>query len=111
MVAVAENIVRIPRIENARGFWRTVCHQLARDPVNRVCATVLNSDRACRDFRALSWACRPLPGQHDPAASAQSARLAIRSEVTNSDEMLARLIYGGRLSLLLGLLPVVCALG
>jgi peptide/nickel transport system permease protein len=111
MVAVAENIVRIPRIENARGFWRTVCHRLARDPVNVVCATVLI-------LIVLAAIFAPYLGLADPYQGSMIRRLrpiGAPGYPLGSDElgrsMLARLIYGGRLSLLLGLLPVVCAFG
>jgi peptide/nickel transport system permease protein len=111
MVAVAENIVRIPRIENARGFWRTVCRRLSRDPVNVVCATVLI-------LIVLAAIFAPYLGLADPYQGSMIRRLrpiGAPGYPLGSDElgrsMLARLIYGGRLSLLLGLLPVVCAFG
>lgn len=111
MVAVAENIVRIPHIENARGFWRTVCRRLSRDPVNVVCATVLI-------LIVLAAIFAPYLGLADPYQGSMIRRLrpiGAPGYPLGSDElgrsMLARLIYGGRLSLLLGLLPVVCAFG
>jgi peptide/nickel transport system permease protein len=111
MVALAENIVRIPRIDNARGYWRTVGRRLTRDPVNVVCAVVLI-------LIVLAAIFAPYLGLADPYQGSMIRRLSpigTPGYPLGSDElgrsMLARLIYGGRLSLLLGLLPVVCAFG
>ena len=111
MVVVAEDIGRIPRIENARGYWRTVGQRLTRDPVNLVCAVVL-----ILIFLGAIFA--PYLGLADPYQGSMIRRLrpiGTPGYLLGSDElgrsMLARLIYGGRLSLLLGLLPVVCAFG
>jgi peptide/nickel transport system permease protein len=109
MVAVAENIVRIPRIDNARGYWRTVGQRLTRDPVNVVCAVVLI-------LIVLAAIFAPYLGLPDPYQGSMIRRLrpiGTPGYPLGSDElgrsMLSRLVYGGRLSLLLGLLPVVCA--
>jgi peptide/nickel transport system permease protein len=109
MVAVAENIVRIPRIDNARGYWRTVGRRLTRDPVNVVCAVVLI-------LIVLAAIFAPYLGLPDPYQGSMIRRLrpiGTPGYPLGSDElgrsMLSRLIYGGRLSLLLGLLPVMCA--
>jgi peptide/nickel transport system permease protein len=111
MVAVAENIVRIPRIDNARGYWRTVGQRLTRDPLNIVCAAVLI-------LIVLAAIFAPYLGLPDPYQGSMIRRLrpiGTPGYPLGSDElgrsMLARLVYGGRLSLLLGLLPVVCAFG
>jgi peptide/nickel transport system permease protein len=109
MVAVAEDIVRIPRIDNARGYWRTVGQRLTRDPVNIVCAAVLI-------LIVLAAILAPYLGLADPYQGSMIRRLrpiGTPGYPLGSDElgrsMLSRLVYGGRLSLLLGLLPVVCA--
>ena len=111
MVAVAENIVRIPRVNNARSYWRTVGQRLTRDPLNVVCAVVLI-------LIVLAAIFAPYLGLADPYQGSMIRRLrpiGTPGYPLGSDElgrsMLARLIYGGRLSLLLGLLPVVCAFG
>jgi peptide/nickel transport system permease protein len=111
MVAVAENIVRIPRVNNARGYWRTVGQRLTRDPLNVVCAVVLI-------LIVLAAIFAPYLGLADPYQGSMIRRLrpiGTPGYPLGSDElgrsMLARLVYGGRLSLLLGLLPVVCAFG
>jgi peptide/nickel transport system permease protein len=111
MVTVAESIVRIPRIDNARGYWRMVGRRLTRDPVNVVCAVVLI-------LIVLAAIFAPYLGLPDPYQGSMIRRLrpiGTPGYPLGSDElgrsMLSRLIYGGRLSLLLGLLPVVCAFG
>jgi peptide/nickel transport system permease protein len=111
MVAVAENIVRIVRIENPRGYWGTVGQRLTRDPVNVVCAAALI-------LIVLAAIFAPYLGLPDPYQGSMIRRLrpiGTPGFPLGSDElgrsMLARLIYGGRLSLLLGLMPVVCAFG
>jgi peptide/nickel transport system permease protein len=109
MVVVAENIVRIARVDNSRGYWRTVGQRLTRDPVNVVCAAALI-------LIVLAAIFAPYLGLPDPYQGSMIRRLrpiGTPGFPLGSDElgrsMLARLIYGGRLSLLLGLLPVVCA--
>jgi peptide/nickel transport system permease protein len=111
MVAVAENVVRIPRIEYARSYWRTVGQRLTRDPLNIVCAAVLI-------LIVLAAILAPYLGLADPYQGSMIRRLrpiGAPGYPLGSDElgrsMLSRLVYGGRLSLLLGLLPVVCAFG
>jgi peptide/nickel transport system permease protein len=109
MVAVAEDIVRIRRVDNARGYWKTVGGRLIRDPVNIVCAAVLI-------LLVLAVIFAPYLGLADPYQGSMIRRLrpmGTPGYPLGSDElgrsMLSRLVYGGRLSLLLGLLPVVCA--
>jgi peptide/nickel transport system permease protein len=111
MSAVAEDIIRIAHVDSARGYWRTVGRRLTRDPVNVVCAVVLI-------LIALAAIFAPYLGLADPYQGSMIRRLrpiGTPGYPLGSDElgrsMLARLIYGGRLSLLLGLLPVVCAFG
>jgi peptide/nickel transport system permease protein len=111
MVAVAENIVRIARIDNPRGYWRSVGQRLTRDPVSVICVAVLI-------LIVLAAILAPYLGLPDPYQGSMVRRLrpiGTPNYPLGSDElgrsMLARLIYGGRLSLLLGLLPVVCAFG
>ena len=111
MVAVVEYIVRIPRTDNPRGYWRTVGRRLTRDPVSVLCAAALI-------LIVLAAIFAPYLGLPDPYQGNMVRRLrpiGTPGYPLGSDElgrnMLARLIYGGRLSLLLGLLPVVCAFG
>jgi peptide/nickel transport system permease protein len=109
MSAVADDFVRVAAIEKARGYWATVGRRLTRDPVSVGCATVLI-------LIALAALLAPYLGLADPYQGSMIRRLrpiGTAGYPLGTDElgrdMLARLIYGGRLSLFLGLLPVVLA--
>jgi peptide/nickel transport system permease protein len=93
-----------------RGYWRSVRRRLARDPVTLVCAAVLI-------LIVASSLAAPWLGLADPYKTSMIRRLnALGSpgHLLGTDElgrdMLARLIYGGRLSLFMGVTPVACAL-
>jgi peptide/nickel transport system permease protein len=109
MSAVAEDIVRIAIVDKARGYWATVGRRLVRDPVSVVCGALLIAI-------ALAAILAPHLGLADPYQGSMIRRLrpiGTAGYSLGTDElgrdMLARLIYGGRLSLLIGLLPVVLA--
>jgi peptide/nickel transport system permease protein len=109
MSAVAEDIVRIAIVDKTRGYWATVGRRLVRDPVSVVCAILLIAI-------ALAAIFAPHLGLADPYQGSMVRRLrpiGTAGYSLGTDElgrdMLARLIYGGRLSLLIGLLPVVLA--
>jgi peptide/nickel transport system permease protein len=109
MSAVAEDIVRIAIVDKARGYWATVGRRLVRDPVSVVCGALLIAI-------ALVAILAPHLGLADPYQGSMIRRLrpiGTAGYSLGTDElgrdMLARLIYGGRLSLLIGLLPVVLA--
>ena len=92
-----------------RGYWRGVAHQLARNPVAVVSAAVLLPI-------VLAAVFAPWVAPADPFKASMIRRLLpIGSAVhwLGTDElgrdMLTRLIYGGRLSLLMGVLPVLFA--
>ncbi len=109
MSVVADDLVRIATIEKARGYWTTVARRLTRDPVSVGCAAVLI-------LIALAALLAPYLGLADPYQGSMIRRLrpiGTPGYPLGTDElgrdMLARLIYGGRLSLFLGLLPVVLA--
>ncbi len=109
MSAVAEDIVRIAIVDKTRGYWATVGRRLVRDPVSVVCAILLIAI-------ALAAIFAPHLGLADPYQGSMIRRLrpiGTAGYSLGTDElgrdMLARLIYGGRLSLLIGLLPVVLA--
>jgi peptide/nickel transport system permease protein len=109
MSAVADDLVRIATIDKARGYWTTVVRRLTRDPVSVGCAAVLI-------LIALAALLAPYFGLADPYQGSMIRRLrpiGTTGYPLGTDElgrdMLARLIYGGRLSLFLGLLPVVLA--
>ncbi|MCC7426526.1 MAG: ABC transporter permease [Alphaproteobacteria bacterium] len=93
----------------AQGYWASVWKRLRRDPVSLACAAIL-----LLIFLAAIFA--PLIAPHDPYRTSVRFRLApfgSPDRVLGGDElgrdMLSRLIYGGRISLLMGLLPVVMA--
>ncbi len=105
----AEDLIRIAVVDKARGYWRTVFRRLARDPVSVGCALILV-------LIALAALLAPYLGLADPYQGSMIRRLrpiGTAGYPLGSDElgrdMLTRLIYGGRLSLVLGLLPVFLA--
>ncbi len=99
-----------PETIATRGFWRNVARRLGRDPVSLVCAAVLLAIVCAAVFA-------PWVAPADPYRSSMLDRLEpIGSEgyPLGTDElgrdMLSRLIYGGRMSLLMGIAPVLAAL-
>lgn len=109
MTIVATDIVRIAVVDKARGYWTSVGRRLMRDPVSVLCATVLI-------LIALGAIFAPYLGLADPFQGSMIRRLrpiGTPGYPLGTDElgrdMLSRLVYGGRLSLLIGLLPVVMA--
>jgi peptide/nickel transport system permease protein len=109
MSAVADDIVRIAAADKARGYWATVGRRLLRDPVNIACALVIVLIMLAAIFA-------PYLGLADPYQGSMIRRLrwiGTPGYPLGTDElgrdMVSRLIYGGRLSLFLGLMPVVCA--
>src|SRR4029077_21287255 len=109
MSAVAEDLVRIAVVDKARGYWATVFRRLSRDPVSMVCATLLI-------IIVLAAILAPYLNLADPYQGSMIRRLrwiGTPGYPLGTDElgrdMVARLIYGGRLSLFLGLFPVVLA--
>src|SRR5690349_6873158 len=90
-----------------RGYWGTVGHRLSRDKVSMVCAFILL-------LIFLSALAAPWLGLADPYQGSMIRRLrhlGTSNFPLGTDElgrdMLARLIYGGRLSLLIGIFPVI----
>lgn len=95
-----------PTVEKTRGYWRTVGRRLARDKLSMTCLGILA-------LIVLSAVFAPLLGLADPYQGSMIRRLrpiGTEGHILGTDElgrdMLARLVYGGRLSLLIGLLPV-----
>jgi peptide/nickel transport system permease protein len=93
-----------------RGYWLSVRRRLARDPVTLICATILI-------LIVASSLVAPWLGLADPYKTSMLRRLSALGSpghLLGTDElgrdMLARLIYGGRLSLFMGVTPVACAL-
>ena len=106
--------LRIGAADNApalkvRGYWRTVGYRLRYDYVTLFFALVIV-------LIALAAICAPLIAPFDPLKTSMVYRLkpiGFRNFVLGTDElgrdMLSRLIFGGRMSLLMGLTPVVLA--
>jgi peptide/nickel transport system permease protein len=93
-----------------RGYWQSVRRRLRRDPVTLICAGILI-------LLVLSALGAPWLGLADPYKTSMIRRLyplGSPGHLLGTDElgrdMLSRLIYGGRLSLFMGVTPVLCAL-
>ena len=91
-------------------YWRTVAWRLSQDRATMFAGTVLL-------LIALSAVLAPWIAPHDPSAGSIRLRLAAvgtPSHVLGTDEqgrdMLSRLLWGGRMTLVAGLTPVVVAL-
>lgn len=91
------------------GYWSGVFVRFSRDPIAMICLLVLLA-------LILSALFAPYLGLADPYKGSMIKRLApigTPGYLLGSDEqgrdMLARLIYGGRLTLFIGLVPVVLA--
>jgi peptide/nickel transport system permease protein len=109
MAEIASDFVRISRVEKSRGYWVTVGRRLTRDPVIVVCALIILLIASAAIFA-------PWLGLADPYQGGMIRRLrpiGTAGYPLGTDElgrdMLTRLIHGGRLSLFIGLFPVVLA--
>jgi peptide/nickel transport system permease protein len=92
-----------------RGYWGTVGYRLRYDYVTLFFAAVIV-------LIILAAIFAPLLAPFDPNKTSMAFRLkpiGFRQFLLGTDElgrdMLSRLIYGGRMSLLMGLMPVICA--
>src|SRR3984893_1276485 len=108
MAVVAYTMV-MPLRRVGRGYWASVVRRLARDPVAVAAGCVILAIVIAAIFA-------PWVAPADPYRAAMLRRLKPVGDalyLLGSDElgrdMLSRLIYGGRLSLFMGVLPVVCA--
>jgi len=93
-----------------RGYWQSVRRRLRRDPVTLICAGILI-------LLVASALAAPWLGLADPYKTSMIRRLyplGSPNFMLGTDElgrdMFSRLIYGGRLSLFMGVTPVVCSL-
>jgi peptide/nickel transport system permease protein len=109
MAMVADDIIQLAGVEKTRGYWGNVGRRLSRNPVSMACAAILI-------LIALAALLAPWLGLADPYQGSMIRRLrpiGTTGYPLGTDElgrdMLSRLIHGGRLSLLIGLLPVVLA--
>jgi peptide/nickel transport system permease protein len=96
-------------VAKSRGYWAGVWKRLRRDPVTIACAAVL-----LVMFLVIVFA--PLVAPHDPYQSSMLRRLrpiGTPNYPLGTDElgrdMLTRLIFGGRLSWFMGIVPVLLA--
>lgn len=92
-----------------QGYWSGVLSRMVRDPATMICLAIV----ALLIFSAIF---APWLGLADPYTGSMLARLkpiGTPGHLLGTDEqgrdMLARLIYGGRLTLFIGLMPVVLA--
>ncbi|MFG1383907.1 ABC transporter permease [Xanthobacter versatilis] len=111
MSATSDAAPQAAPVQKARGYWATVGRRFSRDKVSMVCAAVLLAIVLAAIFA-------PWLGLADPYQGSMVRRLrhiGTPGYLLGTDElgrdMLSRLIYGGRLSLLIGILPVVLAFG
>jgi peptide/nickel transport system permease protein len=102
--------VRATLASASRGYWQNVRRRLRRDPVTVVCGVILL-------LIVASALAAPWLGLADPYKTSMLRRLqpvGAPNYLLGTDElgrdMFARLIYGGRLSLFMGVTPVACAL-
>jgi peptide/nickel transport system permease protein len=109
--AMPDAVLPTSPMAKARGYWGTVGRRLSRDKVSMICAAVL----LLIFVLALT---APWLGLADPYQGSMIRRLrhiGTAGFPLGTDElgrdMLARLIYGGRLSLLVGISPVILAFG
>ena len=109
MTAADTTSLPAPAAPVSRGYWSGVGRRLVRDPVAMLCLGVLLA-------LILAAVFAPWLGLADPYKASMIARLkpiGTAGHLLGTDEqgrdMLARLVYGGRLTLMIGLLPVVFA--
>src|SRR5260370_23999416 len=109
MSAISDAVLQGGLAGKARGYWTTVGRRIIRDKVSMVCACILIAI-------FLSALCAPWLGLADPYHGSMIRRLrhiGTPNYPLGTDElgrdMLARLIYGGRRSLVVGILPVIFA--
>ena len=107
--AVVAPALALPAAAPRRGYWHGVMRQLARNPVAVVSASLLL-------LIVLAAVFAPWLAPADPYKASMIRRLlpvGSPGYLLGSDElgrdMLTRLMYGGRLSLLMGVLPVLFA--
>ncbi|MEW6453924.1 MAG: ABC transporter permease [Pseudomonadota bacterium] len=109
MSAVAESSVRMPETTAGRGYWAGVGARLLRDPVAMIALGVII-------LIVLLAVLAPYIAPADPYKGSVLRRLkpiGFEGAVLGTDElgrdMLSRLIYGGRLTLFIGVMPVLLA--
>lgn len=109
-MALSETLPTQPApVAKQKGYWSGVGARLVRDPLTMICAGVILT-------LILAAIFAPWLGLADPYKGSMIARLkplGTAGHILGTDEqgrdMFARLIYGGRLTLFIGLMPVVLA--
>jgi peptide/nickel transport system permease protein len=98
-----------PAVKDRRGYWRAVRRKFSHDPIAIACASILI-------LIALAAIFAPYVAPADPYKTSVIRRLlpiGSSGYILGTDElgrdMLSRLIYGGQVSLLMGILPVMVA--
>jgi peptide/nickel transport system permease protein len=109
MTLVNTDMLNTAAATATQGYWSGVVARFRRDPVAMICTFILLA-------LILSAAFAPWLGLADPYKGSMIKRLAAIGTpgyLLGSDEqgrdMFSRLIYGGRLTLFIGLVPVVLA--
>lgn len=109
MASIESDVLAEPVSTAGKGYWSGVSARLIRDPVTMCCLGILL-------LLILSAVFAPYLGLADPYTGSMMNRLApigTEGHILGTDEqgrdMLARLVYGGRLTLFIGLTPVVLA--
>ncbi len=103
-------VVEVPPAAASHGYWRGVFSRLAKDKTAIGCTVILTAI-------VLAAVFAPLIAPSDPSVGSVLKRLKPVGEpgfLLGSDElgrdMLTRLLYGGRMSLITGIVPVALAL-
>jgi peptide/nickel transport system permease protein len=109
MSVVANQLPSVIAVERTRGYWAGVLRRLLRDPASIICAAIIL-------LIVLAAIFAPWLGLADPIQGSMIRRLrpiGTPGYPLGTDElgrdMLSRLIYGGRLTLFIGLFPVFMA--
>jgi peptide/nickel transport system permease protein len=108
MAAIADATI-VLEIEASRGYWASVGHRVMRDPLAMTAAAIIL-------IIVLAAIFAPWIAPADPYKASMLRRLrpvgfpgyALGSDELGRD-MLSRLIYGGRLSIFMGIAPVLFA--
>src|SRR6188508_2059194 len=99
MSVITQDIAPVAQIARTRGYWGGVARRLSRDPVSVACAVVLLLIGLADPYQgSMIRRLRPIGTPGYPLGTDELGR-----------DMLSRLIYGGRLTLYIGLLPVIIA--
>jgi peptide/nickel transport system permease protein len=108
MAAIADTLVLAP-IKATRGYWASVVARLTRDPVAMLALAVILAIVLAAIFAPLIAPAEPFKG----SMIRRLKPIGFPGYPLGSDElgrdMLTRLIYGGRLSLFMGVTPVFFA--